>query len=251
MVAQPALKSACLIPARIGSTRFPRKPLAMIAGRPMIQIVALNAAEAFGKNNTYVVTDSLEIQKVVEASGIRSIMTASKFETGTDRIASVLSEMDQDYAWLFNVQGDEPGLRSDTILNFVSHSLLSQAMVTNAFVKSRDLDRIQSPNSIKMAITSDRRLAYASRSVIPALAASRNIEHALQVCIYGFRPSALRDFGGFARKVTSLEANENIEILRFLDMGVSVEMIESTSTSHPVDVRADVPIVEKIIMGGR
>lgn len=216
----------------------------------MIAIVAENAAKAFGKKDTYVVTDSLEIQEVVEASGFRSIMTASEFETGTDRIASVLAQIDHGYDWLFNVQGDEPALRSESIMDFVRQTHLSQNTVTNAFLSSRDSERVNNPNSIKMAIALDRRLAYASRSVIPALAASQNTAYALQVCIYGFRPDALRNFGRFSRKTPSLEANENIEILRFLDMGVSVEMIETFSVSHPVDIPSDVSIVEKVILGG-
>lgn len=251
MVAQANLKSACLIPARIGSTRFPRKPLAIIAGRTMIETVATNAADAFGVNDTFVVTDSLEIHKVVEAAGLQSIMTTKEFETGTDRIASVVSQIGQGYSWLFNVQGDEPALTSDSMVEFVQKTYSTRAEVTNAFLRSRDAERIKSPNTIKMAITSDGRLAYASRSVIPALASSRNIDYALQVCIYGFRPEALRDFGGFERQTSSLEANENIEILRFLDMGVSVEMLETSSTSHPVDVPEDLLIAERIMLGGK
>mgnify|MGYP001084894425 CR=1 FL=1 len=216
----------------------------------MIETVAMNAADAFGANHTFVVTDSIEIQKVVEAAGLQSFMTTDEFDTGTDRISSVVPLMGKNYSWLFNVQGDEPALTSQSMLEFAQKTYSSRAQVTNAYLKSRDADRIESPNAIKMAITRDGRLAYASRSIIPALAASRNIEYALQVCMYGFRPDALRDYGVFERQTTSLEANENIEILRFLDMGISVEMFETSSASHPVDVPADLPIVEKMMLRG-
>lgn len=247
MVTENLPKAACLIPARIGSSRFPRKPLVNIAGRPMIAIVAENVSEAFGRKNTFVVTDSLEIKEAVETTGAQAIMTPSELETGTDRIASVVSELADDYLWLFNVQGDEPALRSEFISDFARKTFASQARVTNAFVRTRDMSRVESSNSIKMAITANHQLAYASRSVIPSLAAERGGGFALQVCVYGFRPDLLRDFGKFPRQPQGLEANENIEVLRFLDMGVPVEMFETTSDSHPVDVPEDLPIVEKII----
>lgn len=250
MVGRLAPKSACLIPARIGSTRFPRKPLASIAGRPMIEIVARNAARAFGGENTFVVTDSLEILEIAEAAGSRSIFAAKEFATGTDRIASVKSQLDRGYDWLFNVQGDEPALTSEAMKEFAQKTFRSEAPVTNAFLKSSDAERISSQNSIKMAITERRQLAYASRSVIPSLASLHGRALALQVCIYGFRPEALWDFGKFPRNPEGLEANENVEILRFLDMGLAVEMVETTSNSHPVDVPEDIPIVERIIKGG-
>ena len=251
MVAEELPKSACLIPARIGSSRFPRKPLATIAGKPMIAIVADNVSEVFGRKNTFVVTDSTEIQKAVETVGAKAIMTPSELETGTDRIAAVVSELAQDYAWVFNVQGDEPALRSEFIFDFARKTFSSGARVTNAFVRTRDMGRIRSSNSIKMAITADHHLAYASRAVIPSLAAERGGDFALQVCVYGFRPDALGDFGRFPRQPQGLEANENVEILRFLDMGEPVEMIETTSYSHPVDVPEDIQIVERLIASMR
>jgi len=244
-----ALKSgeiACLIPARIGSTRFPGKPLTLINGRTMISIVTQNASKTFGLENTFVVTDAIEICMEVESTGANCILTQPNFNTGTDRIASVVSKLGH-YEWIFNVQGDEPALEPKTMAEFVAKTLESDFLVTNAFVKTQDYIRVQNPNSIKMVISQSGLLTYASRSPIPSLSKELNKGYALQVCIYGFRPAALERFSSFSRDLSELEMGENIEILRFLDLGIDVGMFEVVTASHPVDVSGDVEIVERIL----
>lgn len=239
-----ARKFVCLIPARIGSTRFPRKPLALISGQPMIERVARNAASFFGAENTFVVTDSSEIASVVTRAGLGYIIVQDDCYTGTDRIALALSELGQ-CEWVFNLQGDEPIFPSWAIKEFVAKTFDSKQTVTNAYRKEVNQELISSQNSIKMVMKQSGDMAYASRSPIPSDNLTRGAW--LQVCIYGFRQESLRAFEIHGRRRGSLEERENIEILRFLDLGIDVEMIETKVKSHAVDVPSDIQFVESII----
>lgn len=231
----------------MASTRFPGKPLTLISGEPMVCRVAKNVAEVFGIERTFVVTDSRLICESVERAGFNAIFEDGNYETGTDRIASTLERFSE-RDWIFNVQGDEPALAPKTIEFFVRRTHLSSRSVTNAFMESSETSRAESPNSIKVIVGPDGALRYASRRPIPYFS-SGPVSYFLQVCIYGFRPRSLLLFRE-CRTKTFLERAEDIEILRFIDLGVEVEFIEVETASHPVDVPSDVAIVERIIAGG-
>lgn len=238
------MRRACLIPARIGSTRFPRKPLQEINGRPMIGHVACNALEAFGSGNVFVVTDNKEIEAVAIEVGARAIIVDQECHSGTDRIAIASLEI-KGVDWIYNVQGDEPALEPLVMRKFVDRTEAGQESVTNAMKHERDVLRLESPNSIKIVTDRDKRLLFASRTPIPT---GYNKHGALtQVCIYGFRPEALEKYVAWGRREGSYEASENIEILRFLEQGEQVRMIQVETDSHPVDVPSDVAIVSGIL----
>lgn len=237
----------CLIPARIGSTRFPRKPLAEIHGKPMIVWVMERAVSVFGRENTFCVTDSSEILETLSSFGYESILEAGEHRTGTDRVAAAaqkFSGVDR----FFNIQGDEPALETAVIKRFVEQSLSTGAAVTNAYSEKFDDERLTSSHSIKMVTARDGRLLYASRNPIPH---SQNFEQArsssFQVCIYSFTPASLKAFSDSRPPQGGVEIMENIEILRFLELGIRVDMFSCETSSHPVDVPSDVRIVEQIL----
>ena len=234
------MREVCLIPARIGSTRFPRKPLALISGVPMIIRVAERASEVFGKEGTYVVTDSSEIEDLALSSGFSAVRVDEDVPTGTDRIARTVSLI-QGVGRFYNLQGDEPLVSPADLQAFRLASSQLGAEVTNGFIAKSGDARKSSPNAIKLAINADSGLMYASRSPIPFGASASN----LQVCMYSFTPEALAWFAATERG--PLERAENIEIMRFIENGRSVKMLETFSASHAVDVPADIAVVESIL----
>lgn len=212
----------------------------------MIAIVARNAAEVFGVESTFVVTDDESIVEAAATVDVRSLMTAKQFNTGTDRLASVAAQFEESER-IFNIQGDEPALKPDEIDDFVRMTLSSDAPVTNAFSRSESHERANSPNSIKVVTDAANSLVYASRLPIPYAKNLANAEYKLQVCMYGFSPMSLLAFGQAASSPSDMERRENIEILRFIEMGLNVTMLETKSESHPVDIPQDLEIVTGIL----
>jgi len=237
----------CLVPARIGSTRFPAKPLAKILGKPMIVWVMETVAAQFGKEQAFCITDSEEIREVLASHGYSSILESGDHRTGTDRIAAVISRFPH-VERFFNVQGDEPALERHALEEFFNVSIASGAEVTNAYAEHEDAVRFASPNSIKIVNSARGNLLYASRAPVPYLEASAGSARAkFQVCMYSFTPRALTAFAHSSPPSDGIEASENIEILRFLELGIGVQMFLTMSSSHPVDVPSDIKIVEDLL----
>lgn len=229
----------------MGSTRFPGKPLAEIAGVPMVLRVLEKGSAVFGIDSTYVVTDDDSIEEVVRKAGYLTVRVDDDVMTGTDRIAIAASRM-KGVSRFYNLQGDEPLVGIQDLVSFRKASDENSFDVTNAFIYDFDPLRKQSRNAIKTVMNQDEFLMYASRSPIPygpeeqTISASR-----LQVCMYSFTEEALRWFLNCERG--PVETAENIEILRFVEHGMPVKMIQTFEPSHPVDVPADVDVVESIL----
>jgi len=242
------VKIPVIIPARIGSTRFPAKPLAKILGKPMIQWVCELSAKAAGQDNVYVATDSEEIASVARALGYRSVMTSANCLTGTDRVAEAMRRLSLPMA--INVQGDEPLLDPELIKRVAERLLVSNGAVVNAASKVTDSEEMSS-SLPKMVLSRSGRLLYASRSLIPGTKESRNSPSQTvhkQVCVYGFHLESLKGFGPQAEK-SPLEQFEDIEILRFLEADIPVEILVSESLSVAVDFPEDIAKVESILTG--
>jgi len=243
------VKIPVIIPARIGSTRFPAKPLAKILGKPMIQWVCELSAKAAGQDNVYVATDSEEIASVVRALGYRPVMTSASCLTGTDRVAEAMRRLSLPMA--ISVQGDEPLLDPELIKAVAEQLLVSNGAVVNAATRVTDPEEMSSSSLPKMVLSKSGRLLYASRSLIPGAKESNNFLSQIvhkQVCAYGFHLESLKDFGPQAEK-SPLEQFEDIEILRFLEADIPVEILVSESLSVAVDFPEDIAKVESILTG--
>lgn len=241
------MKIPVIIPARIGSTRFPAKPLAKIAGRPMIQWVCELSAKAAGQDNVHVATDSKEIAAVVRALGYKSVMTSADCLTGTDRVAEAMRKLSLPMA--INVQGDEPLLDPELIKKVAERLLVSNGAVVNAASKITDTQEMLSSSLPKVVLSKSGRLLYASRALIPARKDPNDLVSQTvhkQVCVYGFHLESLGDFGPQAHKST-LEQFEDIEVLRFLEADIPVEILVSESLSVAVDFPEDIAKVEAIL----
>ena len=240
------MKSCVIIPARLKSSRFYGKPLAHILGRPMILWVAELSAKAVGIDHVYVATDDISIADVVRKSGYKSLMTSEACLTGTDRVAEAAERLDYDL--FINVQGDEPIANYRDIEECIRVKSENISSIVNGFCYVANTEDPHDACIPKVVCSRSNRLLYISRSLIPG-SKTNQIEPGLyrkQVCIYGFSKQDLFDFRNHVNK-TELEAQEDIEILRFLEADKPVLMFECHPGSIAVDRPEDIQKVESII----
>jgi 3-deoxy-manno-octulosonate cytidylyltransferase (CMP-KDO synthetase) len=237
------MRIVAVIPARHASSRYPGKPLVPILGVPMVVRVARIAAEAFGNDSVVVATEDLRIKDVVEGAGFKAVMTSDRCHTGTDRLAEAAAVIDADV--YVNVQGDEPMLDPAVLRAVVGAHATRPDVVHNGMAVVGADEDVDSVNLPKVIATETNRLVYMSRKALPGFKDPRfaPARHFKQVCVYTFARWHLAAFAAFGRKST-LEGSEDIEILRFLELDVPVQMVEVQGGSLAVDVPEDVARVE-------
>lgn len=231
-----------VIPARMESMRLPKKPLIDIAGKSLIQRTCEQVAKVIPVKNFLVATDHNEIVNHVKDLGFRVELTSSSCLTGTDRVAEIAKKYP--YKHYINVQGDEPIINPEDILKAVSAIDKYPNDVLNGYTKISSEEDYISNTIPKVVFRSDGRLLYISRTNIPGNKENIFIKSWRQVCIYVFPKELLLEFQNKKTK-TDLENIEDIEILRFLEMGYDVRMIEMSDDSISVDVREDINKVLK------
>lgn len=240
------MRTVVIIPARYGSSRYPGKPLVELLGKPMILWVAELSGRAVGNENVYVATEDSRIENVVEDSGFQAVMTTDDALTGTDRLAQAAEKIKADI--YINVQGDEPLVEPEDILKIRDSKLEHRDSVINGYSWLSDQE---DPNNINIpkVITNERdELIYMSRVPLPGFKDPKCAPERFkkQVCIYAFTAEELFAYKSFGRK-SLLEHCEDIEILRFLELGKTIRMVETRPGSLAVDVPADVEKVEKAL----
>ncbi|MFG0381919.1 3-deoxy-manno-octulosonate cytidylyltransferase [Pseudomonas sp. zbq_18] len=243
------MKSVVIIPARYKSSRYPGKPLVPLLGKPMILWVAELAAKAVGIDCVYIATDDPRIAATVQDAGFKSVMTRSEALTGTDRLAEAAKKIEADI--YINVQGDEPTLDPQDILKVLNKKIENPNCIINAYCWISDNENPDSVNIPKVITTESDRLVYMSRKALPGYKDTKlaPTKFKKQVCIYAFNRKELDSFEKFGRK-SILEAAEDIEILRFLEMDKQILMVESSGGSLAVDVPEDVAPVEAALRAG-
>jgi len=235
---------AVVIPARYKSSRFPGKPLVNICGKPMIQHVWERCCEAVGRDKVYVATDDNRIESVVNAFGGSVILTSSECLTGTDRLAEVNDKLDLDF--LINVQGDEPLIDPQNILEVIE-AFKKTGQIVNAMTRITSEDEFLSLTVPKVTTSTTGRLMYMSRSGIPLTKGGEFKFSYKQICVYAFGKEHLKFFASKVEK-SPLEDVEDIEILRFLESDYHIDMIEVDCGSLAVDIPSDVEKVEKAMI---
>lgn len=235
-----------VIPARHASSRFPGKPLVEIAGVPLIQRVWRQCVRAVQPERVYVATDDERIANVCQSAGIQVLTTPSDCPTGTDRLAACLDRLEAEC--IINVQGDEPLVSPEDIQAVVDTAARHPEWVINAYCPIDQAADYHSATVPKVVLRPDGRLLYMSRSPIPGSKDGTFQRAWKQVCIYAFPRTALSAFAAHGAK-TALEDEEDIEILRFLELGWDVRMVEVSSSSVAVDVPDDVARVEAALQG--
>lgn len=231
------MRHAVVIPARYESSRFPGKPLVDLNGLPMIVRTWRQCAKAVSEADIVVATDDHRIEAVCKRFGIRSIMTASTCRTGTDRVAECARLLDVDI--LINVQGDEPVFNPNDIRLLIDAARLYPGEVLNGFCQIRDEKTFYNSSIPKVVMRPDGRLLYMSRAAIPSTKSHGFVKAWRQVCVYAFPRVALDAFVSQPSK-TFLEQIEDIEILRFLELGFEVRMIPLSEDSIALDRPEDI-----------
>ena len=244
------MKVVAVIPARYNSSRFPGKPLVSIDGLPMVIRVARQVEKALTREHTWIATDDERIAAVCRVYGFRYQMTGSHCKTGTDRLAEFASLVD---AGIYvNVQGDEPLVDPQDILKIVQAKKEHYHKVINGMRTLLPHEEPGSPHIPKVVTAADGTLLYMSRLPVPGIKdrAEGIPVFKKQVCIYAFNKAELALYAAYRMK-PDCERFEDIEILRFLDAGVRVHMVETAGHSMAVDTPEDVGQVEAFLQAGQ
>jgi 3-deoxy-D-manno-octulosonate cytidylyltransferase len=235
-----------VIPARYSSSRFEGKPLCLINNIPMIKRTYEQARKSEQLSDLVVATDDKRIYVYCQEEGIPVMMTSTNCLTGTDRLAEVAQKKHFDL--YINIQGDEPVIDPRSIDEIVSEFRLygDRYIAYNLYKYIQDTEEIYSDTIIKVITNEKDELMYMSRLPVPFNKKGTGTLHKKQVCVYGFTPKALEVFASRKEKTLN-EQYEDIEILRFVDMGYPVKMKETKVDSIAVDVPADIEKVERFL----
>ena len=243
------LEVVCIIPARLGSTRFPRKVLQTIEGKPLIRFVYERAKKAKRVDRVIVACDHESIKQCVESFGGEAILTALHHTSGTDRIAEVAKQLDCEL--IVNLQGDEPLMRSE-VIDQVVMALQRDAscVMATACVPKDDPEELANPNVVKVIKDQNGWALYFSRAPIPHTrdgGSSRFFKH---LGLYGYRRDFLLRFQRLAP--SALEQIEKLEQLRALENGYRIKVVETIHDSLGVDTEEDFKLAaERLTSSGR
>tara|TARA_A100001388_G_scaffold235710_1_gene189458 strand:- start:1892 stop:2638 length:747 start_codon:yes stop_codon:yes gene_type:complete len=239
-----------IIPARMGSSRFPGKPMALILGKPMIGHVYERVNLSSILTHTVVATCDKEIFEYIESIGGKAIMTSIKHERASDRCAEALIKIEEEYNIRYDivvmVQGDEPMTHPDMINEAVKPMIENKDIeVINLKGDIENLEEFNDPNCIKVVCDNDGNALYFSRQPIPNNKLLESINLKKQVCIIPFKRDFLIEYTKLSP--TFLEIAESIDMLRVLEHGKKVRMIPTKFKSYAVDTKEDLKKVEKIM----
>ncbi len=242
------MKKCAFIPARYQSSRFPGKPLALIAGKPMIQRVYERAVRCLQLTDVVVATDDNRILNCVEGFGGNVIMTSESHYSGTDRIAEAAQMMSlEPEDIVINIQGDQPVFDTGIISQLVE-PLENDPGIPMTTLKNRILreDNVNNPNHVKVVTDRQGFALYFSRHPIPYFRDSEDLgRHYKHLGFYGFRMEFLVRFTKLSKGV--LESAEKLEQLRALEHGFKIMVVETAMDSVEVDVPEDVNRIEEVI----
>jgi 3-deoxy-manno-octulosonate cytidylyltransferase (CMP-KDO synthetase) len=237
-----------VIPARLGAERLPNKPLRLLAGRPLIERVALNALASGALDEVVVATDAPEVVAAAERAGVRAVLTRLPHESGTSRVAEVAGlDAYRGYAIVVNVQGDEPFLPGAAIAGAVGE-VEGGADIGTAAVPVTAEDAA-APSLVKVVLREDGRALYFSRSVIPHRRGGdqgRAVRYWQHLGVYAFRPAALARW--MALPPTEAELAEKLEQLRPLGHGLSIGVARLAEPALPgIDTEDDLKRAEAVL----
>ena len=239
------MKKVIIIPARLDSSRLPKKVLLDLKGKTVIQRVYEQCLKVKNVDGVYIATDSIEIKEVCETFTNNVIITKSTHKSGTDRIGEAVSAIDCDI--VINVQGDEPFIEPSLIEALVNSFSNSEISMSSAMSKINNVKDLQNTNVVKVVTDLHNNALFFSRSLIPFPRDVKEISTANEVLeesqffrhigIYGYRKDFLLHFVNLEQSY--LEKVEKLEQLRALENGFKIKMIEAKSSLTGIDTQED------------
>lgn len=235
-----------IIPARLESKRFPNKALALVDGTPMIVKTAFSCTEFTELSNIFVATDSERIKEVCSRHNINVIMTSNKCLTGTDRVFEA-SQQFKEGTHIINVQGDEPLITGEAIKK-IYNGYLESGHTTTGVIGIDIEEEFFSRNIVKVVCDRTGKMLYASRAPIPFNKQGTFQKAYKQVPVYVFKKDDLDRYYhyGLSQK-TDLENIEDVEILRFIELGINVHTVQVDRHLPGVDTPEDLENIHKIL----
>ncbi|UVL68186.1 3-deoxy-manno-octulosonate cytidylyltransferase [Pseudomonas sp. B21-031] len=236
---------AIIIPARYGSTRLPGKPLADIAGKPMVQHVYERALQVSSAQVVVIATDDKRIAEAVREFGGNCVMTSEHHPSGTDRLAEVMEQIDADI--YINLQGDEPLVRPADIEALAAGMLADQAVNVGTLCHPIDPHEARNPNTVKVILANNGNALYFSRSPIPYPRDNEAATYLKHVGVYAYRRNVLADYGSLPQ--TMIENAEKLEQLRLIAAGYCIRAFVVEPTGPGVDTPECLERVRALING--
>lgn len=227
-----------MIPARLEATRFPRKLLQDLGSKSVIVRTYEAAKNTALFDAVYVVTDSQEIFDEVVSSGGKAIMSKEEHQSGSDRIAEAIKNVDADI--VVNVQGDEPFTDANSLRDLLAvfvDDIDDKIDIASLMFKMDDKDDINNPNDVKVVTDVNDCALYFSRSTIPFPRDNQSVDYFKHIGIYAFRKEAL--LKGTQLPINNLEQIEKLEQLRFLANGMKIRMVITTQQPIGIDTPED------------
>ena len=229
-------KIGAFIPARYAATRFPAKLMQMLGDKTVIRHTYDNTVATGLFDEVYVVTDSEIIFNEIVHNGGKAIMSKRSHESGSDRIAEAIENLDIDI--VVNVQGDEPFVKKEPLQKVIDVFSDATVQVASLMQVLTNPQLIEDPNYVKVAVDFHNNALFFSRSVIPyprdKEAAAKYYEH---IGVYAFKKQALLDFTNWP--MSPVEAAEKIECLRYLENGVAIKMVVTEYMGVEIDTPED------------
>lgn len=237
-------KVGAFIPARYAATRFPAKLMQLLGDKSVIRHTYDNTVATGLFDEVYVVTDSEIIFNEIVANGGKAIMSKRSHESGSDRIAEAIIDLDIDI--VVNVQGDEPFVKKEPLQKVIDVFSDSSVQVSSLMQVLMNPQLIEDPNYVKVAVDNKMNALFFSRSVIPY---PRDIEVAAKyyehIGVYAFKKQALLNFTNWP--ISPLEAAEKIECLRYLENGVAIRMVVTEYMGIEIDTPDDLIKAAKLL----
>jgi 3-deoxy-manno-octulosonate cytidylyltransferase (CMP-KDO synthetase) len=236
------MKAVAVIPARLGSTRLPRKMLCEIGGEPLIGWVYRAVRSSPRLHDVIIATDSDEIVEVCRQKGWKAQLTAAAHRSGTERVHEISQSIAADV--YLNVQGDEPLVRSEHIAALLEVMQHSAVQVGTLMTPAASVD-INNPSAVKVVTDSAGRALYFSRATVPYDRDGTRPTYFKHLGFYAYRRPALDRF--VALPESSLERSERLEQLRFLENGIPIRVAQTAYDTVGVDTEEDLRRVEEIL----
>lgn len=242
------MKIIAVIPARYASTRFHAKLMQDLGGKTVILRTYESALESNLFDDVFVVTDSDLIFSEITSNGGKAIISIKEHESGSDRIAEAVENMDVDI--VVNVQGDEPFIDTaalEKLIEVYKNDTEKKVDLASLMCEIKEEEEINNPNNVKVVVSQSGFALYFSRSVIPyPREINAGVRYMKHIGIYAFRKQALLDF--YSLPMKSLEASEKLEQLRYLEFGKRIKMVETTHVGIGIDTIEDLEKARKMLL---